>query len=161
MGNGALQAVAMISTLLAGRSPYHVFVAGEPGAMVSSALDGARHRLETAECQRVFDDFVDEAGRPLAASVSMLGQSPADLLAALYFVDGDDTAECRADDGRAAFTEPRSHVIHVCGRRFARFARKTNRGEILLIHELLHALGLRENPPASAEITSVVLKRCG
>ena len=34
-------------------------------------------------------------------------------------------------------------------------------GEILLIHELLHSLGLGENPPTSAQITNTVMARCG
>jgi hypothetical protein len=33
--------------------------------------------------------------------------------------------------------------------------------ELVLIHELLHSLGLGENPPSSAEITRQVTKRCG
>lgn len=52
-------------------------------------------------------------------------------------------------------------VIYVCGTRFAeRFARKTEGGEILLIHELLHTLGLGENPPTTEEITRQVRARC-
>jgi len=52
-------------------------------------------------------------------------------------------------------------VIYVCGTRFTdRFARRIA-GEILLIHELLHALGLGENPPTSAHITDAVRIRCG
>jgi len=52
-------------------------------------------------------------------------------------------------------------VIYVCGTRFInRFARKAA-GEILVIRELLHALGLGENPPTSAHITDAVLDRCG
>jgi hypothetical protein len=32
---------------------------------------------------------------------------------------------------------------------------------VLLIHELLHAIGLGENPPASEAITARVVARCG
>ena len=32
--------------------------------------------------------------------------------------------------------------------------------EAFIIHETLHSLGLGENPPASGEITSRVMKRC-
>jgi len=31
----------------------------------------------------------------------------------------------------------------------------------VVIHEMLHALGLGENPPTSEEITRQVVKRCG
>jgi hypothetical protein len=52
-------------------------------------------------------------------------------------------------------------VIHVCGSRFLQFSGNTKGGEIVLIHELLHSLGLGENPPNSSWITTAVLKRCG
>jgi hypothetical protein len=32
--------------------------------------------------------------------------------------------------------------------------------EAILIHEILHTLGLGENPPSSAEITRQVWRRC-
>jgi hypothetical protein len=32
---------------------------------------------------------------------------------------------------------------------------------MIVIHELLHALGLGENPPLSVEITGQVMRRCG
>ena len=52
--------------------------------------------------------------------------------------------------------------IHVCAKKFARqFSRRTAGGEILVIHELLHSLGLGENPPTSAQITDRVRLRCG
>lgn len=34
-------------------------------------------------------------------------------------------------------------------------------GELVIIHELLHALGLGENPPTSHEIVALVWRRCG
>jgi hypothetical protein len=69
---------------------------------------------------------------------------------------------CRAAEATTAFTTPGSHVIHVCSARFAdRFAAKTRDGELLIIHELLHAVGLGENPPSSSEITAVVRDRYG
>ena len=80
----------------------------------------------------------------------------------MYFVEGDSSNQCRAEEMTAAFTAPGNRVIYVCGTRFADlFARKTTGGEILMIHELLHALGLGENPPTSAHITYSVLSRCG
>ena len=52
--------------------------------------------------------------------------------------------------------------MYVCVDRFAeRFAVKTRDGELLILHELLNTLGLRENPPSSAAITAVVRERCG
>jgi hypothetical protein len=49
----------------------------------------------------------------------------------------------------------------VCGKRFVQFDGNRAGGEILLIHELLHALAVGENPPSSARITKAVMNRCG
>ena len=127
---------------------------------VTRALLGAIRRLSRPECQRLFEDFTDQSGRALTTKLAATEQSAADVLAGLYFVDGDDATRCRTDRIVAAFTTPGSHVIHVCGRRFSQFAVKTKGGEILLIHELLHALGLGEDPPTSSRITRAVMNRC-
>jgi hypothetical protein len=47
----------------------------------------------------------------------------------------------------------------VCGTGFATRGRTFR--ENALIHEMLHTLGLRENPPSSAEISRRVAERCG
>lgn len=78
----------------------------------------------------------------------------------MQFADGDETVQCRTDEGVALFTALGSHVVHVCSKRFVRLAAKPERAEMLLIHELLHTLGLGERPPTSAHITSVVTRRC-
>jgi hypothetical protein len=143
------------------RHDYHISLTGAAGTTVGAALRGAMRRLARPECQRLFNDFTDRAGRELTVSLAASADSPADLLAALYFVDGDDTIRCRAGGMTGAFTRPGSRVIHVCGHRFVQFAGNTKGGEMLLIHELLHALGLGENPPTSQRITHAVLSRCG
>jgi hypothetical protein len=139
---------------------YHIFLTGKTQMTVRKALLGAVRRLALPACDQIIGDFSDQDGRPLTMNVAT-GGTLGDLLADLYFVDGDDTAQCRGSDTVVAFTASRSHVIHVCGERFAHFALNTKPGEILLIHELLHALGLGENPPSSAQITQAVMNRCG
>jgi hypothetical protein len=99
-------------------------------------------------CQRIFEDFAGPNGLPLADSVAASGKPPSELLAELHFVDGDETVQCRMDEGLAAFTAVGSHVIHVCGKRFVRFRTKPERAEMLLIHELLHTLGRLGETPA-------------
>ncbi len=57
---------------------------------------------------------------------------------------------------------PGSRVVWVCSSRLTARARENRRGvEIVLIHELLHTLGLEENPPTSAAINVAVNYRCG
>jgi hypothetical protein len=140
---------------------YHIFLTGQARMTVNDALDGAIQRLSAPKCLRLFDDFTDETGRALTATLAAAGQTPADFLAALYFVEADDTIQCRTDEVVAAFTARGNRVVHVCGKRFVRFAAKTKGAEILLIHELLHTLGLGENPPTSSWITNAVMNRCG
>jgi len=151
----------MVAVLVAsGPSGYHVLVTGETSAVVRRALDGARARLTTPECRQVFDDFVGQDGLPLADTVAATGQSPSNLLTGLHFADADDSVQCRKGDAIAVYTAVGSHVVYVCSTRFARLARKPGQAEMLLIHELLHTLGLGELPPTSGYITSVVTRRC-
>jgi hypothetical protein len=49
----------------------------------------------------------------------------------------------------------------VCGRRFAEVSlSRPVYGDAVFIHEMLHALGLGENPPTSSVITRQVIARC-
>ena len=140
---------------------FHIFLEGKARMAVEASVDGARERLGRARCQEVFAAFAGRDGQPLAEKLRATGRAGADYLSALYFVDGD-VDRCRADEAVAAFTAPDSRVVHVCAARFAeRFALKTRDGELIVIHELLHTLGLGENPPASSEISAVVRDRCG
>jgi hypothetical protein len=53
-----------------------------------------------------------------------------------------------------------SHVF-VCGPRFlSAWKRGPHLVEITVIHEVLHTLGLGENPPSSRAITNVVREHC-
>ena len=139
----------------------HLFLDGKARMAVAAAVDGARLRLEDARCRTLLTEFGDADGRPLTAKLEATGQTAADYLAGVYFVAGDER-RCRADDVTTAFTMPGSRVVHVCVNRFAeRFAVKTRDGELLILHELLHTLGLMENPPSSTAISAVVRERCG
>ncbi len=135
---------------------------GKAQVVVEDAVNGALRRLTTETCQLVLQDFRDASARPLEARLAVLDQTVTEYVASVYFVDGDDSAQCQLNDATAAFTETGSRVIHVCAKKFARqFALRTAGGEILVIHELLHSLGLGENPPTSAHITDRVWSRCG
>jgi hypothetical protein len=141
-----------------GRS--HIFLNSRARMAVEAAVKHARARLNESPCGEVFSEFVDQKGQRLSERLRLSGQSGADYLSTLYFVEADHR-RCRADETIAAFTVPGSRVIHVCAERFAeRFALKIADGEFLVIHELLHALGLGENPPTSADITARVRDRC-
>jgi hypothetical protein len=61
--------------------------------------------------------------------------------------------------GQLAFTRIHSTEVSICPRAFT-LLRPRNQAAAL-IHEMLHSLGLGENPPESVAITEQVQKRCG
>jgi hypothetical protein len=138
--------------------PHRLLVHGPVVLEVTRAFHGAVRRLETPACQALFDDFTDENGRTPRENLGAL--TPAEYLAQLTLRDGEipkGSGHC-ASRGAAAFTSGGAAVF-ICGRNFHNESRP--RQEISLIHEMLHTLGVRENPPSSAEITAAVERRCG
>jgi len=131
---------------------------GELAASIERAIRGARRRLGHPECAGIFDDFSDGNGRPLSEVLATLAMTPTDPTARAIFRDGRENARCRTAPV-AAFTGPGSRVVFVCGNRFGAIGRE--RAELIIIHELLHTLGLKEQPPTSGEIDRVVAERCG
>ena len=125
------------------------------------ALENANRKLLRLSCQDVFSDFSDREGRLLAENLRDTGQSPAEYLQGIRFVDGRWSVPCMSS-WIHAWTRPGSRVIHLCLDQFAVMARETpSAAGNILIHEELHALGLGENPPESRAITSRVTIRCG
>jgi len=143
-------------------SNVHLANAGAQEA-VRRAVAGARDRLRRPDCLRVLTDFQDAEGRPLADVLQASGLSAPDyLVQRVRFLDGDDGQACHGNEGVMAFTWPTSPIVHVCGERFLdRYPTVSVIAEVVIIHEMLHTLGLGENPPTSTAITGQVLKRCG
>jgi hypothetical protein len=112
-------------------------------------------RLERPECQRVLTDFRDGDGRPLLERLEALSLPASDyLFDRVWFVDGADTPHCQRDGRTAAFTTPGHKVVRICSARFRNsFEHELVAAEVLVIHEMLHTLGLGENPPTSRHIT--------
>ena len=124
------------------------------------AVAGASRRLTEPQCQLVLTDFSDASGRTLSAILAASGKDAAAWLAPLRFIDDPGASQCR-DGSALAFTETGGRVIHVCGPSFkARFRVDPGAVEVIVIHELLHVLGLGENPPTSTAITARVEARC-
>jgi hypothetical protein len=123
------------------------FISNDTRMMVQKAVDGATRRLGELDCQQVFADFLLDVPAP-------------DHFAAVRFVDDSSAPQC-ARGLTLAFTQPGGRVVHVCGTQFrTRFQLDPTRAEIIVIHELLHVLGLGENPPSSDAITARVTARC-
>jgi hypothetical protein len=126
------------------------------------ALEGAARRLRRPHCQRIFLEFKDLSGRTLQERLDEVGQDGASFLQDwVFFADGRQAPRCA--DGRVlAVTQPGSRSVWICGRRFLREQwRDPGHAEVVLIHEVLHTLGLGEDPPSSEEISRQVVARCG
>lgn len=123
------------------------------------ALGSATRQLEHAECQRLLDDFRDAAGQPLRAGLERLGFAASGYLrSGIFFYDAP-LRNCGS--ANVAVTQPGSRAVLICGSRFAREMKRNSRhAEALLIHEMLHSLGLGENPPTTNDITARVRARC-
>ena len=133
------------------------FPPGPKHIWVSKAVEGAVRRLSNPVCHEVLSDFSDARGHTLVAGLAIRGQTLSTHLHELWFLDGRDQPQC-ARNSTDAFTVPGWQTIFVCP---GVFRRPVGRGqEILVIHEILHTLGLGENPPASDQITRQVERRC-
>jgi hypothetical protein len=150
------------ASVVATIAQFHIMIAHPVlRQKVELAVLGASQRLRASECQKVFTDFEDGSGRPLQATLDALDKTGAEFLTWLRFTEADDRT-CNAATHVAAFTQPGSRVVQICAAALLREpSRDTQADEVLVIHELLHAIGLRENPPSAAAISRQVLVRCG
>jgi hypothetical protein len=118
---------------------------------------GARERLGDPRCLAVLRDFRSVSHRGLDEELRATGRTAQEQMDALAFRSGLGRYECSR--GALAFTRIGSSVVSICLRPFTLLPRADQ--EAILIHELLHSLGLGENPPESVAITTQVQKRCG
>jgi len=126
---------------------------------VERAARGALHRLERPECAEVLSDFRDASGHTIQERLDRLNETPRGYLTGLTFRDAYDR-RCQ-DFVTLVFTYVGSRDVFVCGTRFSQaYDRNPSYVEALVIHEMMHTLGLGENPPSSPQIQAQVLQRC-
>jgi hypothetical protein len=142
-------------------APFRVRVRhNEVAQAVSRSLAGADRLLAEPACQEVLTDFRDASGRTLKEVLDGSEVSARGYLRWIVFSDGRGLEACR--NGTLAVTEPGSRVVFICPAAFVEAASGHPEGaEAALIHEMLHTLGLGENPPSSRDITDRVRARCG
>ena len=142
-------------------APFRVRVShNEVAQAVKRALAGADRLLGEPACQQVLTDFRDATARTLQEVLDVNEVSARAYLRWIVFSDGRGLKACR--NGTLAVTEPGSRVVFVCPTAFAEAASAhPEEAEAALIHEMLHTLGLGENPPRSRDITARVQARCG
>ena len=145
------------------RKPLSAFEA----AATERAKAGAARRLRSPECQKLLTAYSDRAGRTLSENLAPWGMSAAEYVRQLPLYDGAGVAACRRGSVRLA-TFPGEPPVFVCTRRPRRLnsafstveAENPSLAEVMVIHEMLHTLGLGENPPTTFEITEQVKARC-
>jgi len=159
----ALLACAASSLLgcatLGGSGSAPLKLPGWDAAAVDRARTAAIARLERPKCRGLLTEFSDAQGRPLQATLDEFGGPITRYVELLPFLDGASQPLCR---GRrfALLSYPGDSRIFVC-QAFVDLQRQRPRmAENMLIHEVLHTLGLGENPPSSFEITHRVESRC-
>jgi hypothetical protein len=132
-------------------------------AAVHASLDRAVLWWSQSRCQSLLTEFSDEQGRSLADKLAGAGVAFEKYLERLVIQDASGMKRCNSSI-QFAFTAPGSRVVFVCGRAFERLSRREPaHATAVLIHEVLHTLGLGENGihPTSREITRRVLELCG
>jgi len=140
---------------------------GLDAAAVERAKAGASQRLQDPGCLRLLTDFKDRQGRTLAQNLETWGVAAAEYVRMIPFLDGSANPGCQRKEIDLQ-TTPGLPPVFVCpagaGAPNSRFAavqaRSPALAEAMVIHEMLHTLGLGENPPSSLEITERVRARC-
>lgn len=125
---------------------------------LKAARQGARERLGRPECLAVLTDFESVNGGRLDQVLRASGRTAQEQLDRLVLQSGRGRRDCDRSAVLAS-TGVRSLVVSVCLPRFM-FLSPAHQ-EAILIHEMLHSLGLGENPPDSLTITKRVMQRCG
>jgi hypothetical protein len=158
----AKESAAATSGKAVRREPWHLIRIPDPPARRAAiaALESASAQLADTECTKILTDFEDGNGRSLADRLSAVAVDIHAYLKMVTFID--DTRHRMCVTGVLAFTVPGSRVVFVCSNELTRInSQKPDYVVASLIHEILHTLGLGENPPSSREITARVLARCG
>ncbi|HSG01708.1 MAG TPA: hypothetical protein VLA20_11270 [Vicinamibacterales bacterium] len=153
-----LERVSLVTVAAAGEWP-HVRVSDPSAAMaLRHGLDTASRLLDDAECQTLLTEFQTGEGQPLTAALLQMSLGIQDYLRFVYFFDGSQHPACST---AVAYTAVSGRVVFVCAKSLERHWR-SNRNHVVfaLVHEVLHTLGLGENPPSSPEITYRVRNRC-
>ena len=126
---------------------------------IRRALDEASRRLIDPACEQLLTEFRDTAGRLLSERLAALGTAVWEYLGWIQFHDG--SSSLCGNGWTLLYTVPGSRIVNVC-KVAVEAAGVEGRDHLAasIIHEMLHTLGLPENPPSSAEITARVKRAC-
>ena len=164
MSHDTRRLIALLLLLLASPEPARAQAGLRPlpsfeARSVEFAREGAMRRLREPGCQRLLDDFRDADGRPLAMKLASFGVPPDQYLAMIPFLDGTGRPLCKGGQSQLLTARGVARVL-VCKPFLQTIWRERETAEVYVIHEMLHTLGLGENPPTSQEITQRVKRQC-
>ena len=158
-GRAVLAAAILLTAEAVQAASPSLKLSGFDSGALDRARAGAVRRLQNDECRKVFTDFKDAQGRTLQQNLAEWAETPADYVALVPFLDGTRETLCRKSN-IALVSSPGVRRVYVC-KTFADLQLKQpGVAESMVIHEILHTLGLGENPPSSQEINARILKRC-
>jgi hypothetical protein len=156
-------ASAIVLAAAAADAAAPLTLTGWDARAVETARAGALKRLESEECRKVFTDFKDFQGRTLQQNLEEWTASPAEYIGLVPFVDGSSQPLCRKTR-TALVASPGVRRVFVCQTFADVQLKQPGVAEAMVIHEILHTLGLGEAPqkgaPTSLEITQRVEARC-
>lgn len=130
------------------------------GPRVAEAVADAARRLDAPSCALVLSDYEDaKTGLTLAESLAATGRTASEHVESLWFRGA---SRLRPFAGRRvfAFTVPASAVVYLCREDLLRIQNQPRLLTAIVLHEVLHSLGLRDDHPSSVAITERVLERC-
>jgi len=127
---------------------------------VRAAVAGAARRLARSQCSALLDEFQDGRGRPLRRQLADLQLDAASYARLVLFYDGSNEPQCRRRRALLAYTAPGFRYVRVCPALATLRRSDPREAEFVVIHEILHTLGLAENPPTHEQITARVRSRC-
>lgn len=146
-----------LAVVLLGAAPRPRPALEDKIADLKSARQGARERLGRPECQAILTDFESVNGGRLDQVLRASGRTAQEQFDLMTLESGFGRRGCARS--ALASTHVNSSVVLICLRPFGLL--RPVEQEAVLIHEVLHSLGLGENPPESVVITARVMARCG
>ncbi len=159
LGPCALTTLLAAASAASAEGARRVSLTPRDAAAIERAREGAARRLAAAGCRKVFSDFHDARGRTIESKLEEWAVDPVDYLRVMPFLDG--SGELLCNRGKVTLVStPNVPRVLVCPAFAAVQRSQPSLAESLVIHEVLHTLGLGENPPSSAEITERVRERC-
>jgi hypothetical protein len=166
MSHGTRRAASLLSAVLtlSGAASAHAQAGLRPlppfeAQSVGFAREGAMRRLREPGCQALLDELRDAEGRPLSARLAAFGVPADQYLAMIPFLDGTGRSLCKGGQSQLLTVRGVARVV-VCQPFLQTVERERVTAEVYVIHEMLHTLGLGENPPSSQEITQRVKRQC-